>query len=90
VTDQPKSGRGRGCAGTSYRRGPRFERIIAVLAERLEAARTPAPAEAARAVFAFLLGAIQDQASHNGRTPERIHEHIAALAGITPPGPALA
>jgi AcrR family transcriptional regulator len=65
------------------------ERIIAVLAEQLEAAQVNAPAEAARAVFVFLLGAIQDQASNDPPAPEQTHKHIAALAGLTPAGPAI-
>jgi DNA-binding transcriptional regulator YbjK len=52
--------------------------ITALLAERLRAAGAPAPAEAARAIFVFLLGAILDPTIDG----ERVRGHVAALAGL--------
>jgi DNA-binding transcriptional regulator YbjK len=63
------------------------QRITTVLAERLQAAGVPAPTQAARAIFVFLLGAIQDQAINDGPAPDRICQHIAALAGLQQRGP---
>jgi DNA-binding transcriptional regulator YbjK len=56
-------------------------RIAALLAERLRAAGTADPAESARAIFVYLLGAILDRAVEG----ERVHAHVAALAGLPPP-----
>jgi DNA-binding transcriptional regulator YbjK len=56
-------------------------RIAALLAERLRAAGAADPAESARAIFVYLLGAILDRAIEG----ERVHAHVAALAGLPPP-----
>jgi DNA-binding transcriptional regulator YbjK len=55
-------------------------RITALLAERLRATDAPDPAEAARAIFVFLLGAILDPTI----SAERVRTHVAALAGLGP------
>jgi DNA-binding transcriptional regulator YbjK len=56
-------------------------RITALLAERLAAAGADDPAEAARAIFVFLLGAILDPSIG----ADRVRAHVAALAGLPPP-----
>jgi DNA-binding transcriptional regulator YbjK len=56
-------------------------RITALLAERLLAAGAGDPAESARAIFVYLLGAILDPAVSG----ERVRVHVAALAGLAPP-----
>jgi DNA-binding transcriptional regulator YbjK len=56
-------------------------RITALLAERLRAADAADPAESARAIFVYLLGAILDPTI----SAARVRAHVAALAGLPPP-----
>jgi DNA-binding transcriptional regulator YbjK len=56
-------------------------RITALLAERLRPAGAADPAESARAIFVYLLGAILDPTVD----AERVRAHVAALAGLPPP-----